>query len=198
MCQMCRTFRPSRGQILVLYRPKIIGSVQGQDRREPNTCEPWELKDSRVNSSCEEKQLSVLLLLRLIQSLMIDYLINPILNRRISVRPSVLRPLSHSDHPPWIMKRGGLESSGWRLISAIGNTKRIAMFSEEKKILKKKSDFLKKSEFLKIFYIFGVLAIFDNFWILGVVYGFFFGFFGFFCFCFFGLFLVNFFYFRIL
>ena len=54
--------------------------------------------------------------------------IYPILDTRISsVR------LSRSDHPPWILKRGGLESSGQRLISSIGKTKGIAFFFFGKK-----------------------------------------------------------------
>ena len=34
-------------------------------------------------------------------------------------------PPSHSGDPPWILKRGGLESSGQELISSIGKTKII-------------------------------------------------------------------------
>ena len=41
-----------------------------------------------------------------------------------SVRPSFFP--SRSCNTPWILKRGGLESSGWWLISSIGKTKRIA------------------------------------------------------------------------
>ena len=35
----------------------------------------------------------------------------------------VLCPLSRSGYPPWILKRGGLENSGRRLISSNGKTK---------------------------------------------------------------------------
>ena len=47
--------------------------------------------------------------------------------RHKDFRSSRLRPW-RSDHPPWILKRGGLESSGQRLISSIGKTKIIAFF----------------------------------------------------------------------
>ena len=55
---------------------------------------------------------------------------HPILDTRISCSccSSVLRQ-SRSGDPPWILKRGGLESSGWRLISSIGQTKGIVFFS---------------------------------------------------------------------
>ena len=36
--------------------------------------------------------------------------------------------------PPWILKRGGVESSGRRLISSIGKSKRIAFFFFKEKI----------------------------------------------------------------
>ena len=45
-------------------------------------------------------------------------------------------PPSGSYYPPWILKRAGLESSGRRLISSIGKTKRIAFFFCQKKITK--------------------------------------------------------------
>ena len=51
---------------------------------------------------------------------------HPILDTRISVRLSFR--VSRSDHPPWILKGDGLESSGRRLISLIGKTKGIAFF----------------------------------------------------------------------
>ena len=56
---------------------------------------------------------------------------HPILGTRISVRLSgLLRPSTSrsGDPPPWILKRARLESSGQRLISSIGKTKRIAFF----------------------------------------------------------------------
>ena len=51
--------------------------------------------------------------------------------------------------PPWILKRGGLESSGRILISSNGKTKRIAFFCLAKQKKKQKStfsDFLKKKK----------------------------------------------------
>ena len=53
---------------------------------------------------------------------------NPKLDMKISVCPFV-RLFVHVPrlcYPHWILKRGGLESSGWRLISSIGKTNRIA------------------------------------------------------------------------
>ena len=38
-----------------------------------------------------------------------------------------------SDHPTWILKRGGLASSGQRLIFSIGRNKLIKFFSRKKK-----------------------------------------------------------------
>ena len=45
--------------------------------------------------------------------------------RHKDYRPFV-HPPSRLCYPPWILKRGGLESSGQRLISSVGKTKRIA------------------------------------------------------------------------
>ena len=83
--------------------------------------------------------------------------------------------MSRSGYPPWILNRGGLESSGQRPISSIGKTKRIAyyLFFGKKHIFKI-FWFLKKSDFSWFFSDF--LTIFDVF-ILFL--GFFFGFFGF-------------------
>ena len=39
---------------------------------------------------------------------------NPILDRRDPVLLLLLLCMSRSGYPPWILKRGGLESSGWR------------------------------------------------------------------------------------
>ena len=52
--------------------------------------------------------------------------------------PSVLCLPWRSCYPPWILKRGGLESSGQRIISSMGKTKRTAFFSffGKKKIFK--------------------------------------------------------------
>ena len=67
---------------------------------------------------------------------------HPILDTRIFVRACItLRP------PPWILKWGGLESSGQRLIASIGKTKRIAFFSAKKNKLKKHG----KEAFVEIF-----------------------------------------------
>ena len=53
-------------------------------------------------------------------------LLNPKLDTRISVCPSVFHQSVTLRLPPWILKMGGLESSGWRKISSNGKTKRIA------------------------------------------------------------------------
>ena len=60
--------------------------------------------------------------------LLVEELIaNPILDMRISVlRPDFVLP--NAQGTPWNLKRGGLESSGQRLISLIGKTKSIAFF----------------------------------------------------------------------
>ena len=50
---------------------------------------------------------------------------------------------SCSGYPPWILKRVGLESTGWRLISSIGKTKRIAFFFGKKKYAQNVQIFLK-------------------------------------------------------
>ena len=50
-------------------------------------------------------------------------------------------PPSGSGYPPRILKQAGLESSGQRLISSIGETKRIGFFSS--------SFFVKKEIFAK-------------------------------------------------
>ena len=77
---------------------------------------------------------------------------NPILERRSTVL--LLLCMSRSGDPPWILKRGGLESSGRRLISLIGKTKRIAFFffsAKKKNLFKKISIFLKKKFFFNLF-----------------------------------------------
>ena len=53
-------------------------------------------------------------------------------------RPATTTPTSpsRSCYHSWILKRGGLDTSGRRLISAIGKTKRIAFFWTKKNILK--------------------------------------------------------------
>ena len=61
--------------------------------------------------------------------------VNPISDMRISFLrlSSVHLPSRSEDPPPWILKQAGLESSGQRLISSIGKTKRIAFFFRPKK-----------------------------------------------------------------
>ena len=72
---------------------------------------------------------------------------HPLFDTRISVRPG-FRLRNAQGPPPWIVKRGGLESSGRGLISSIGKTKRIEFFGKKKKKLLK--DFLfKKNDFLR-------------------------------------------------
>ena len=64
--------------------------------------------------------------------------------RKEKYRPATTTPtpataVSHSGDPPWILKQAGLESSGQRLISSIGKTKRIAfLFFRKKKKIKKR------------------------------------------------------------
>ena len=56
---------------------------------------------------------------------------HPILERRSTVLLLLLLLLllRHAQGTtPWILKRGGVESSGRRLISSIGKTKRIVFF----------------------------------------------------------------------
>ena len=54
---------------------------------------------------------------------------NPILEWRSTVLLLLLLCMSHLGYPPWILKRGGLESSGQKPISSFGETKKIAFFS---------------------------------------------------------------------
>ena len=67
--------------------------------------------------------------------------------------PSSVCP-SRSGYPPWNLKRGGLESSGQRLISSIGKTKRRALFffNKQKKNLQKFLIFWGEKRFLTDFY----------------------------------------------
>ena len=53
----------------------------------------------------------------------------PILERRSTILLLLLLCMSRSGYPPWILKRGGLESSGRRLISSIGKIKRVEFSS---------------------------------------------------------------------
>ena len=66
---------------------------------------------------------------------MVYFPFNPKLERRNPVR--LLLCTSRSGYSPRFMKRGGLESSGRRLLSSIGKTKRIASFFFGKKIFLK-------------------------------------------------------------
>ena len=61
-----------------------------------------------------------------------------------------------SGYTPWILKWVGLESSGQRLISSIGKTKRIAFCLGKKK-------YLKKIRFVKEKIIFVIFLDFDVF-----------------------------------
>ena len=104
------------------------------------------------------------------------YDMNPKLERRISFVRASVRP-SRSGDPPWNLKRAGLESSGWRLVSSIGKTKKITFcfFFQRKKKIQKKIN--KKNDFLRFFEIFG---FFDHFWKF-LDFLVFYGFFNFFC-----------------
>ena len=65
-------------------------------------------------------------------------------------------PVSRSGDPTWILKQGGLESCGQRLISSIGKTKGIALFYFFF-FLRQKNIFQKKKKETKWFFeIFGV------------------------------------------
>ena len=85
------------------------------------------------------------------------YLIHPILDTRISIHPdfSVLVPSVTLRVPPWILKRGGLGSSGQRLISSIGKNKRILFIFfvfDNYFLLSKCLDFFKTNDFLELFF----------------------------------------------
>ena len=70
-------------------------------------------------------------------------IILPILDIRISVlRPSVTLMVPPTP-PPWILKRGGLQSSGQKIISSIGKAKRIQkkISAKKERIKKGKNDF---------------------------------------------------------
>ena len=71
--------------------------------------------------------------------------------------------MSRSGYPPWILKRGALESSGQRLISSIGKTKKIAFFFHQQLFFLQKKIF--KRWFFKDFSRFlGTFWFFDHFW----------------------------------
>ena len=113
-------------------------------------------------------------------------LMYPILDKRISG----LSP-PRSGYPPWILKRGGLESSGRRLISPIGKKKENSIFFLRKKNIKKKSFFFVKSHFFdflvfldcfdhfQFFWFWGFNGFFGFFWILLIFLRLFFGYFDF-------------------
>ena len=110
----------------------------------------------------------------------------PILEKRSTVLLLLLLCMSRSGYPPWILKWGGLESSGQRLISSIGKTKRIGFFSAKTKYFPNFQIFW--FEIFWYFWIFwpfltivGFFEFFIDFWIF---FGFFFNFFDFFVFFF--------------
>ena len=102
---------------------------------------------------------------------------HPITDTRIfGFRTLFVHP-PRSRYPPWILKRGGLEKSGGRLISSNGKIKRIALlfcFFLDKKNLKiyifNKSDFF--LDFWRFFWQFYI--IFRFLWILCDFWDFFF------------------------
>ena len=55
----------------------------------------------------------------------------PILDTRISVRPDFSVRHAHATPPPWILKRGGLESFGLRLISSNGQNTHIRAYKPQ-------------------------------------------------------------------
>ena len=77
------------------------------------------------------------------------FILYPILDTRISF--VLLRPSVTLRVPPWILKRGWVESAGQRLISSIGKTERIAFlfnFFDKKNIFKIFQFFEKRDLFL--------------------------------------------------
>ena len=85
---------------------------------------------------------------------------------------------SRSGYPSWILKRGGLESSGRIVSSWYWKTKRkvfffLSFFGKTKKNKKKINKM--KIDFLRFFEIFGFLDHFWHFFVFGLFYGFFFG-----------------------
>ena len=72
--------------------------------------------------------------------------------------------VSRSGYHPWILRRGGLESSVRRLISYICKTMKKTFF-RQKSFLGKK-----KEIFLRIFQNSGFMIIFDNLWIFHVLF----------------------------
>ena len=67
---------------------------------------------------------------------------------------------------PWILKRGGMETSGQRLISSISKTKRITFFFAKKKYFSNFQSFEKKGNFCHCLKILNILWIFVFFlWI---------------------------------
>ena len=86
-------------------------------------------------------------------------------NQGLVLRPSFV---TLRGPPSWILKLGGLESSGWRLISSYGKTKRIANFGKSN--LEKK----KKKKIIFFFFVFfNFLTIFERHLIVGSFYDFF-------------------------
>ena len=77
--------------------------------------------------------------------------------------------VSRSGYPPWILKWSGLESSGRRLISSIGKTKRKGFFLGQKQYFKNFEIFWKKVFFLDFQILFYLYGQFLDFW--GFLYG---------------------------
>ena len=93
--------------------------------------------------------------------------------RKGKYRPATTTPataVSRSGYPPWILKRGGLESSGRRLISSIGKIKGLVFFFsffQGKNIFKSFRFFVKNMIFLRFLEIFRFLTILTIFLIFG-------------------------------
>ena len=85
--------------------------------------------------------------------------------QKLDTRISGLRPY-RSDYPPWILKRGWMESSCRIPSSLYWKTKRMAFFIRQNKKKSKKTNL--KKWFYDIFLVFSTgldfLTIFDNFW----------------------------------
>ena len=79
----------------------------------------------------------------------------------------LLLRLSCSEYPPWILKLGGLEISGQRLISRLSKLREWPFFWRKKKETFSNLDFLKKVFFYRFFdhfwQLFGFFLM--NFWI---------------------------------
>ena len=86
---------------------------------------------------------------------------NPILDTIISFRSFVHPPPpSRSDHPPWTLKQGGLESSGQQLVSLNSKAKKISFYLFCKKMGFKE----RKKVFFWDYYNFSDVRLFINSW----------------------------------